>query len=262
MTSFNLAASIAEQQSEDRTMSEEIPNIEEQKSYYDERWGKESEKINRIELCRLIEILKSLYDTGINFSRQKTRICDLGCGRGWLSAELSVFGSVVGVDLSEKGVETARRRYPNVQFECADILYYDTGEKFDIVVSSEVVEHIVDKRQFFETVKKIMKNDGHVIITTPNKNVFKEYVRGDPHMQPLEKWPSMNELHDLASEHFHILRHESFFFDFTNYGKFRIFSSKKVVRFCRNIGIESFRVALHRKMEWGLHQILHGQLRE
>src|SRR2546426_7987986 len=79
--------------------------------------------------------------------KQGTRVLDVGCGNGHLTSYfLSRHCQLVGIDLSTQGVELARLTYPNARFE---VLQTDQGildslgeEPFDIIVSTEVVEHL------------------------------------------------------------------------------------------------------------------------
>ena len=110
--------------------------LDAQQSYYDDRWVKEPERPNRLEFLRLVEILNSIYRTGVNPATQHLKICELGCGRGWMTYVLSQFGEVTGVDLSDAAVRLAQSKWPHIHFEQGDITRYRTDKKFDIVVSS------------------------------------------------------------------------------------------------------------------------------
>jgi 2-polyprenyl-3-methyl-5-hydroxy-6-metoxy-1,4-benzoquinol methylase len=51
-------------------------------------------------------------------SRQITRVLDVGCGNGFTVSRFLDFGcQVVGIDLSESGVDVARKAFPNARFE-------------------------------------------------------------------------------------------------------------------------------------------------
>lgn len=235
--------------------------IDEQQAYYDKRWPEESERPNRLELWRLTEILRALVDTELNFAVQTVKICDLGCGRGWIAQHLSSFGNVTGVDLSAEGVRQAQEKWPHIRFEQGDITKYRSNERFDIVISSEVIEHIEDKKAFFDTVRTLLKPGGHFIVTTPNPKLFPHYMKSDAEIQPLELWPSVAEMRRLASPDFSIVRHETFIFDFFYSGAFRYISAPKLILFCRALGIDGARQWVHQRLNLGLHQIFHAKLK-
>ena len=78
---------------------------------------------------------------------QGTRVLDIGCGNGAISAWFHSQGcEVVGIDASRSGIEMARKAHPDIRFEeqpiNPDLLENIDEEPFDIVVSTEVVEHL------------------------------------------------------------------------------------------------------------------------
>jgi 2-polyprenyl-3-methyl-5-hydroxy-6-metoxy-1,4-benzoquinol methylase len=110
-------------------------DVDQQVHYYNERWAK-SAYANSLELARCVKILENLLSLAI----MQPRICDLGCGTGWLSAILASFGPTVGVDFSDTAIREASKRYPNAEFVCADITNWNHPEEtFDVVVSQEVL---------------------------------------------------------------------------------------------------------------------------
>ena len=83
----------------------------------------------------------------------RTRVLDVGCGNGFTCGEFAKRGcQVVGVDMSQSGIELARKAFPKCRFEVAsasaDLLELLGAEPFDIVISTEVVEHLYDPRAY------------------------------------------------------------------------------------------------------------------
>jgi len=110
----------------------------------------------------------------------KLDILDIGCGRGVLAQELVRLGhKVSGVDISDEALNEAKEWLS--ESYCFDIQGRWPEEikskKFDLVIASEVIEHIFDPVVFLNNIKGILNKDGKVIITTPNilfwKNRFK-----------------------------------------------------------------------------------------
>lgn len=123
------------------------------------------------------------------------RVLDVGCGNGFTCGEFLQRGcEVVGVDLSEQGIEWARHTYPQGRFELlgADrsILQNLRENPFDIVVSTEVVEHLYAPREWANGCFAALKPGGKFICTTPYHGYLKNFFislfgKWDKHANPL-----------------------------------------------------------------------------
>lgn len=124
-----------------------------------------------------------------------TRVLDVGCGNGAACAEFIRRGcTVVGIDLSQQGIEVARKTYPKGRFEVlaadADVLNNLGEAPFDLVISTEVVEHLYDPRSYARGCFAAVKPGGLFICTTPYHGYFKNLVlavlgKWDSHANPL-----------------------------------------------------------------------------
>jgi 2-polyprenyl-6-hydroxyphenyl methylase/3-demethylubiquinone-9 3-methyltransferase len=124
-----------------------------------------------------------------------SRILDVGCGNGFTCGEFLKLGhKVVGLDLSEQGIAVARRTYPAGRFELlaadADVLRNLNEPPFDLVVSTEVVEHLYDPRSYARGCFAALKPGGRFICTTPYHGYLKNLVlalagKWDHHANPL-----------------------------------------------------------------------------
>lgn len=121
----------------------------------------------------LLKLLKSKK----HISTKKLRILDIGCGNGSLSHLISQEGyEVVGVEDSVTGVTTASNNFPECKFIKAsvyDIPYSNLGGSFDIVISAEVIEHLVYPRELIKSAKKCLKPNGTLVLTTPYHGYIK-----------------------------------------------------------------------------------------
>lgn len=72
----------------------------------------------------------------------------------------------VGIDTLEPEIE--RLRQMGYDARVADAQGFDLGERFDVVLAAEVIEHLHDHRGFFESVARHLRELGELIITTPN----------------------------------------------------------------------------------------------
>lgn len=123
------------------------------------------------------------------------RILDIGCGNGALAAHFLARGmQVVGVDLSESGISIARKKYPQGRFEIlnaeGDLLESLGAEPFDVVISTEVIEHLYDPRAFARTAFAAVRPGGRFVCTTPYHGYAKNLAlslagKWDSHANPL-----------------------------------------------------------------------------
>jgi 2-polyprenyl-3-methyl-5-hydroxy-6-metoxy-1,4-benzoquinol methylase len=138
----------------------------------------------------LLEMLSQIKRSG----QQTLRVLDLGCGNGSLSHRLAQEGyEVVGVEDSEQGVAFARQSFPDCHFIHASIYelpYAELENSFDIVISAEVIEHLLYPRELVRAAKKCLKPNGRLILTTPYHGYLKNLVlaisgKMDQHFNPL-----------------------------------------------------------------------------
>ena len=105
------------------------------------------------------------------------RMLDIGCGAGILSEPLARLGaSVVGADPAEENIEAARTHAEatgvSVDYRAttAEALA-EAGEKFDVVLAMEVVEHVVDVPAFVDSCASMVKPGGLLIAATLNRTL-------------------------------------------------------------------------------------------
>jgi 2-polyprenyl-3-methyl-5-hydroxy-6-metoxy-1,4-benzoquinol methylase len=125
----------------------------------------------------------------------ETRVLDVGCGNGVACGEFIRRGcKVVGIDLSQEGISLARRTYPGTRFEilAADEQILDRLQEpaFDLVISTEVVEHLYAPRRWAVGCFNALKPGGQLICTTPYHGYLKNLVlsllgKWDTHLNPL-----------------------------------------------------------------------------
>lgn len=109
-------------------------------------------------------------------------ICDLGCGNGHLAGQLGRRGfSVVGVDASDSYLQIAR------EHNGGEAVTFVKGlidarlpqallagrQPFDLVVSSDVIEHIYDPLEFLNTALALLRPGGSAVIGTPYHGYLK-----------------------------------------------------------------------------------------
>jgi 2-polyprenyl-3-methyl-5-hydroxy-6-metoxy-1,4-benzoquinol methylase len=150
------------------------------------------------------KVIQSYVEFIINDSNSSNplEILDLGCGRGWLTNLLSGYGVASGIEPVIPVVEYAKKIFPHVEFlsgTTKKILKQNNFKKYDLIVSSEVIEHIHDDKKdgFVKDIKKLLKDNGFVILTTPRKEAEEEWNSSFPVEQPVEDWITEAELESL-----------------------------------------------------------------
>jgi SAM-dependent methyltransferase len=119
------------------------------------------------------------YLFALQFCRGKV-VLDIACGEGYGSALIGgVASQVTGVDIAGDAVRHAAASYrtDNVSFavgECADIPLADAS--VDVVVSFETLEHVADQNKFLREIKRVLRPEGVLVISTPNTDVYKEIL--------------------------------------------------------------------------------------
>jgi trans-aconitate methyltransferase len=93
------------------------------------------------------------------------RVLDAGAGTGHLAAQLAGQGAtVVGIDASEDMVAAARRTYPAVQFEVADLRTYRSDTPFDAVFSNATLHWILEAEAPVRTFASVLRPGGRLVV--------------------------------------------------------------------------------------------------
>ena len=149
-----------------------------------------------VKRLKVIEEWLGLFDRPL-------RILDFGCGTGeQITYPLAQAGhTVVGLDVHPPSIEEARRRYalPNLEFRVAtvDDLQNEQG-LFDVIVCSEVIEHLHDPGILLSSLHRLLREDGRLIVTTPNGKGPYEILSS------LEKRLSRNRAYQVARRVAHV----------------------------------------------------------
>ncbi|HEU0166883.1 MAG TPA: class I SAM-dependent methyltransferase [Chloroflexota bacterium] len=127
-------------------------------------------------------------------STRGASLLDVGCGTGRTLEEVSKLDvySLAGVDFSQRCVEIAQERMPSADIHQASIMDGPLDRKFDVVLMSEVVEHLPDPVAGLRNVVASLQPGGKFVLTFPNKLAFWPWF----YLRPLERFmPKGRALH-------------------------------------------------------------------
>ena len=103
------------------------------------------------------------------------RLLDIGCGGGLLSEPMARVGAtVVGADAAERNIPVARLHAEqsgltiDYRHTTAEALS-EAGERFDVVLAMEIVEHVADPQGFVTACRDLLKPGGLMVMSTLNR---------------------------------------------------------------------------------------------
>jgi len=105
-------------------------------------------------------------------NKQKLKVLEIGCGYGYLTYSINKMGhETLGIDISKKAIDFAKSNF-GVYYKTTSIEKFKTNQKYDLIIATELIEHLENPTKFIKNVSKKLKNNGKIIITTPNKDYY------------------------------------------------------------------------------------------
>lgn len=100
---------------------------------------------------------------------------DVGCASGLLTAKISnkIKGQGWGIDINPDFINYAKKNYPSLNFLVtpAESLPF-TQKKFNLVVCSEVLEHVANPQNVLRECRKVLKDDGRILVIVPSESLL------------------------------------------------------------------------------------------
>ncbi len=121
---------------------------------------------------------------------KNARIVEVGSGLGYFTYSLKKAGyNVQGLDISQEAVNDANRKFGNY-YLCGDLIDFaeQNLESYDLVIMTEVIEHLNDPKEFIKSIKRMLKPNGKIIFTTPNKSFFPNNISWYTDAPPVHCW--------------------------------------------------------------------------
>ena len=111
------------------------------------------------------------YYAALDFVKGKKELIGLevGCGYGYLTMALNGLGhKFMGIEVSDYVVNKCNELYGG-GFYKADIRKLKIDKLLDLIIGLEVIEHLSEPLDFMKAAKNLLKNDGSILITTPDR---------------------------------------------------------------------------------------------
>ena len=114
------------------------------------------------------EIISSIISKFV-FKNNKLKILDFGAGSGANTIALSHYGEVYVYEKNENALQLLKKRFEKI----SNIFVLDAINEnifFDLIIASDVIEHIENDDEIIKFFSKALKNDGNILITVPAYN--------------------------------------------------------------------------------------------
>ena len=132
-------------------------------------------KLNPVRLAYIRRAIDAHWGADARSLRPLTgkRALDVGCGAGLLAEPLARLGAqVTALDAAPENIAAAREHAAgqglDIDYRCCGVETLDEPP-FDLVTSMEVIEHVADPALFIGALARMLKVDGLMILSTPNR---------------------------------------------------------------------------------------------
>ncbi len=142
-------------------------------------------------------------------------VLDVACGEGYGTRFISQkVKKAIGVDISHEAISHAATKYKesNLEFIQASAVNIPLDDKsIDLIISFETIEHLAEHDMMLNELKRLLKKEGMLIMSTPDKEHYDNRMTNRFHVREL----TFNEFRELIGRYFTITR---FYFQKTIHG--------------------------------------------
>lgn len=148
-----------------------------------------------------------LYALGLMKKHQLKSVVDLGCGSAYKLITYLGEYDTLGLELPEN-IDLLNQKYPERQWGLSDFSV-DPGINTDLIICSDVIEHIVDPDDLLDYIKSMTFK--YLIISTPDRGLlYRPWSRGNigppSNKAHVREW-AFEELAEYISKHFNVIDH-------------------------------------------------------
>lgn len=140
--------------------------------------------------------LHEVIDLVIKYAPGK-KVADFASAQGNFGLLLAEKGfDVTAIDLKEEFLNYAKKKHEKGDFKTiqANLMEYQSPEKFDCVLAGEIIEHCAFPNQLLSSIARNLKSGGVTILTTPNGAEFNS---------PLPTYKQVTNIEELIPKQFH-----------------------------------------------------------
>jgi 2-polyprenyl-3-methyl-5-hydroxy-6-metoxy-1,4-benzoquinol methylase len=127
------------------------------------------------------ELTIKLLREAVTPMQYRPQILDLGCGQGHMAEKMRQAidrAEFSGLDYSISAIEYAHEKYPRIDFAVGDANDCPYAKEFfDVVVCNNLWEHVPDPVFLLSGIRRILKNGGSLIVSTPSRYRVNNLVR-------------------------------------------------------------------------------------
>lgn len=143
---------------------------------------------------------KFAYQYAQDFVKGKT-VIDIGCGTGYGSKILAEQAKLVhGIDYHPEAITYCKTHYnaPNIHFFQQDATKLNGDQEFDVAVCFQAIEHFEQIDDFLQRVKRLVKINGKILISTPNVKNSKKLRENPFHVNEM----NYTQFNNILQKHF------------------------------------------------------------
>lgn len=131
-------------------------------------------------------------------------VLDIACGAGKGSYLMAIEGkakSILSCDIDSSAIRYAKHRYehPKIVFKTLNAELFESEKQFDVIVSFETIEHLLNVNSFLAKMSLALNQDGIFIVSTPISS--KDYDSSPKNPYHIQEW-GFNKFQELICEYF------------------------------------------------------------